>query len=104
MTSAHPISGRQGAAVLVAVIASIVWIAEILRWTIYDGKVPGSYMPDWMAATWILCLLGSPIVSLILALIIGLDRRERFTPGFTAAIVYGCSPGLLFACYLIVLR
>ena len=104
MTSAHSISGRQAATVLIAAIASTVWISEILRWTYYDGKVPGSYMPDWMAMTWILCLLGSPIVSIILVLIIALDRRERFTPAFTAAIMYGFSPWLLFAYYLIVIR
>jgi len=85
-------------------MASIVWICEILRWTLYYGKVPGSHMPDWMAAGWMLCLLGSPIVSVVLALIIGFDRHERFTPGFAAAVVYGCSPMLLFACYLIVLQ
>lgn len=85
-------------------MASVVWIAEIVRWTIYYGKVPGSYMPDWMATTWVICLLGSPIVSLILAIIIGLDRRERFTPGFGAAVVIGCSPVILFLSYLIVLN
>jgi hypothetical protein len=103
MTSAYQISGRQGAAALVTVGASFVWVAEILRWTIYNGKVPGSHMPDWMTTIWMLCLLGTPIVSVFLALIIGLDQRERFTSGFSAAIMYGCSPGILFAYYLIVL-
>lgn len=97
------VSGKLGGALLVIVLASIVWITEVLRWTVYDGKVPGSYMPDWLGIIWIYCLLISPSVSLILVMIIGFDKKESFTSGFLSAVIFGCSPLLVVIAYLVML-
>jgi hypothetical protein len=76
-----------------------VWIIEILRWTVGYGKVPGTHLPDWVSVAWMLCLLGSPAVSVLLGVLIAVDRRERFSGGFFVAFLYGCSPVFLLLAY-----
>jgi len=104
MTRPQFISGQQGAAIFIALSSSAFWIGEILRRTAYDGKVPGMYMPDWMTTLWILCLVGLPPITLILALRIHFDRSERITSSFLWAVALGISPALSFMGYMLALR
>ena len=92
MPQIETISGKQGAAAFIVLMASFAWVGAVLNHTTYNGKWAGEHAPDWFAVAWMFCLFVSPMVSLMLALIIGVDRRERFTSGFVAAMIYGCSP------------
>ncbi len=97
-------TGKHGAAALIIAMSSIVWVAEILRQTVGLGKFPGSYLPAWVSVAWFFCMLAAPVVSLLLAVLVAVDRREHFTAGFGAAVIYGCTPALLFFGYVLVLN
>ncbi len=104
MSRAISSTGKHGAVALIVAMSSIVWIAEILRWTVGVGKYPGSYLPDWVMVAWCFCMLATPVVSLFLAVRIAADRRERFTAGFCVAVIYGFTPALLFFGYVLALN
>ena len=91
-TPGNVISGQQSGALLLVLGSVTFWIVEILRWTMYYGKVAGSHIPDWLGVTWILILFGLPLVSMVMLIIVGLDKRERWTFGFIIAVLFGFSP------------
>ena len=98
------LTGQQGSAIFIALMAGFFWISEFLRWTIYEGKVPGSYMPDWMSVLWILCILGIPIISLFMAVLVYFDPRERVTTRFLSFVAFGVTPILSLVGYMLILR
>ena len=93
MSKTQALHGKQGAATLIVLMASVGWVSWILMCTIYgSSKSPWTFAPDFLVLIWVLGFLVSPAVTIYLAWAISRDEGERYTIGYSAVIMYGCSP------------
>ena len=92
---------RTAAEWMIVGIASMVWILEILAWTIGMGKFPGSYLPSWVSAVSFSGMVMAPVAALLVGLMILVSTLERFNLRLALIVLFGLSPLLIVAARVI---